>query len=181
MDKTNKIEMHRSFLIETLPEPLTRASAHIQIFDNYIANTRIRLRSVRNPQTRNWTRILQQRIPAAEKNAAVFMIFEIYLNESEYERFNLFEGAEIRKNRYFHEYDGKMLAFDLFIGELWGLNMTRVDFENADDLRTFEPPKFLVFEVTNEPFFLGENLVLKNFNDVRAEVAKLETGLSSAK
>lgn len=181
MDKTNKIEMYRSFLIETLPEPLTRASAHIQIFDNYIANTRIRLRSVRDPQTRNWTRILQQRIPAAEKKAAVFTIFEIYLNESEYDRFSLFEGAEIRKNRYFHEYDGKMLAFDAFIGELWGLNMALVEFENADDLRNFEPPNFMIFEVTNEEFFLGESLVLKNFNDVRAEVAKLETRLSSAK
>lgn len=173
MDKTNRTEMHRTFLLEGLPEPLTRASAHIQIFDNYIAGTRLRLRSVRSPETSSWTRILQQRFPAAENLLSAIKFGEIYLNDIEYEQFRIFEGSEIRKNRYFHEFDHRNFAFDVFLGTLWGLNMARVEFDNADDLERFEPPPFAVFEVTNNPFFLGETLVTKSFEDVREEVARV--------
>ena len=172
MDKTSKTEIHRSFLIESLPEPLARASSHIQIFDDYVENTRIRLRSIRNPQTNEWTRILQQRFPFAENDLSFLKIAEIYLNEDEYNKFKGFEGREIRKNRYFHEFDGKMFAFDVYLGKLWGLNMARVEFESADDLRKFEPPPFLVFEVTDNPFFFGQRLVSKEFADVQMEVAR---------
>jgi CYTH domain-containing protein len=176
MDKTNRTEMHRTFLLEGLPEPLTRASAHIQIFDNYIANTRMRLRSVRDPQTKNWTWILQQRFPAAHDLSCV-KVAEIYLNEAEYNRFLIFEGTEIRKNRYFHEYDGRMFAFDVYIGDLWGLHIARVVFETAGAMENFAPPPFAVFEITSDEFFLGENLVGKKFEDVQAEVAKIGSGL----
>lgn len=173
MDKTNRTEIHRLFLLEALPEPLTRASAHIQIFDNYIAGTRLRLRSVRDPETASWTRILQQRFPATDGEFSTMKVSEIYLNDAEHAQFQIFEGTEIRKNRYFHEFDGKSFAFDVFLGALWGLNMARVQFETAEELDRFEPPPFAVFEVTNDPFFLGEILVTKNFEDVRAEVAKV--------
>lgn len=172
MDKTGRTEMHRSFLIEGLPEPLTRASAHIQIFDNYIPETRLRIRSVRDPESSAWTRILQQRSPAGS-GLACMKISEIYLNDAEHARFEIFEGTEIRKNRYFHEYDRRTFSFDVFLGNLWGLNMARVEFESLDDMDSFEPPPFAVLEVTNDPFFLGENLVVKHFDDVRSEVGRL--------
>ena len=60
MNKTSRTELRRVFLLENLPKPLTRASRHLQIFDNYIENTRLRLRSVRVPETKDWTWILQQ-------------------------------------------------------------------------------------------------------------------------
>ena len=66
MNKPAMTELHRLFLIERLPEPLTRASAHLQLFDNYIENTRIRLRNIRDPYSKTWTRILQQRFAAVE-------------------------------------------------------------------------------------------------------------------
>jgi len=173
MDKTNRTEMHRAFLIEGLPEPLTRASAHIQIFDNYVQDTRLRIRSVRDPETAGWTRILQQRFPANEDDLSALKFAEIYLNDAEHAHFEIFEGTEIRKNRYFHEFDGRNFAFDVYLGKLWGLNIARVEFETADDLDRFEPPPFAVVEITNDPFFLGEILVTKSFEDVRAEVSKL--------
>jgi CYTH domain-containing protein len=181
MDKTNRTEIHRTFLLEALPEPLTRASAHIQIFDNYIPGTRLRLRSVRNPESASWTRILQQRFPAAEGNLSNMRLTEIYLNDAEYAQFQIFEGAEIRKNRYFHEFDGRNFSFDVFLGNLWGLNMARVEFETPEDLDRFDPPPFVVIEVTNNPFFLGESLVSTGFDGVRAEVAKLGNQIVESK
>ena len=173
MDKTNRTEMHRAFLVEGLPEPLTRASAHIQIFDNYIEGTRLRIRSVRDPETAVWTRIMQQRFPANEGDLSTLKFSEIYLNDAEYAHFEIFEGTEIRKNRYFHEFDRRTFGFDVYLGKLWGLNIARVEFETAAELDQFEPPPFAVVEITNDPFFLGEILVTKSFDDVRSEVSKL--------
>ena len=173
MDKTSRTEMHRSFLIQDLPVPLTRASGHIQIFDNYIAETRLRIRSIREPETSGWTRILQQRFPPTEGTLSQIKFSEIYLNDAEYGHFQIFEGSEIRKNRYFHEFDHRTFAFDVFLGNLWGLSIARVEFETVDGLERFEPPPFAVLEITNDTFFLGENLVTKKFDDVRAAVEKL--------
>jgi CYTH domain-containing protein len=173
MDKTAKTELHRTFLIEQLPEPLTRASAHLQIFDNYITNTRLRLRSVRNPDTKEWTYILQQRMHS-ETLAFQIKLAEIYLNEAEHERFEIFEGTEIRKNRYFHEFDARTVEFDVYIGKLWGLNIARVEFADESELRGYEPPPFVFCEITDRAFFRGENLVNCTFEDVQAEVAKLD-------
>lgn len=173
MNKTYQTELRRIFLLEDLPEPLTRASEHLQIFDNYIENTRIRLRSVRVPQTKNWTWILQQRFPPEEKDLTCWKITEIYLNEAEYKVFEPFEDREIRKNRYFYQPDGRRIEIDVFLGDLWGLNLAKVNFEKKSNLKKFEPPPFSVAEVTNNPFFTGENLVTKKFADVQNEFAKM--------
>ncbi len=173
MNKPAQTELHRLFLIERLPEPLTRASSHLQLFDNYIENTRIRLRNIRDPYSNSWTRILQQRFPAVDGEYAVTKLAEIHLNDAEYAAFAHFEGREIRKNRYFHEFDRVSVAFDVYLGDLWGLNTARVDFETRDRTENFIPPPFAIFEVTNDAFFFGENLVEKKFSEVRAEVARL--------
>ena len=173
MNKPAQTELHRLFLIESLPEPLTRASSHLQLFDNYIENTRLRLRNIRDPYSNTWTRLLQQRFPAVDGEAAASKIAEIHLNDAEHSVFERFEGREIRKNRYFHEFDRVAFAFDVYLGPLWGLNTARVDFESRERLENFLPPPFAIFEVTNAPFFIGENLVDKKFSDIQAEVARI--------
>lgn len=174
MDKTNRTCLHRLFLFESLPEPLTPASSHLQIFDNYIQDTRIRLRSVRIPETKEWTWILQQRFPEHEGDLMAWKIAEIFLSEGEYHIFERFKGREIRKNRYFHEYDGRQFSFDIFLGPLWGLNLVKVEFESVGEMRGFEPPPLPLIEVSDSPVFLGENLVDKNFEQVRADFARTE-------
>lgn len=173
MNKTAQTELHRLFLIEGLPEPLTPASSHLQLFDNYIENTRIRLRQIRDPYTKSWTRILQQRFPAGEDEYAGSKLAEIYLNDAEYAAFERFEGREIRKNRYFHEFDRVSFAFDVYLGALWGLNTAKVDFDTPEQMEEFVPPPFAVFEVTNDPFFWGGNLVARSFSDIQNEVARI--------
>ena len=172
MNNTALSQFRRLFLIERLPEPLEPKSAHLQIFDNYIEGTRLRLRLVRDPSSKNWTRMLQQHIIAGD-DLAKAKLAEIHLNETEYSKFEQFEGREIRKNRYFHEFDRVSFAFDVYLGDLWGLNSALVEFQTADEMNSFEPPSFAVFEVTNDPFFLGKNLVGKKFDDVRARVAEI--------
>lgn len=176
MDKTDPPALQRTFLIERLPDPLTRASGHIQLFDNYIVGTRLRLRSIRKPETREWTYILQQRTRSSEG----FRIdaVEIFLSKEEHCRFEIFEGAEIRKNRYSHEFSGVTVWFDVYLGALWGLNTARVELEDMEALLAFAVPEFFLYEITNEPFFFGENLVNRDFAEMQAEVSKLESARS---
>jgi len=181
MDKTNQIEIRRVFLIENLPAPLTRASRHLQIFDNYIKNTRLRLRSVRAPETKQWTWILQQRFPLEDLSR--WQIAEIYLNEAEHHAFEIFEGrevkkneraetGEIRKNRYFYDLNGEQLEIDLFLGELWGLCLAKINFKSIEELTAFVIPSFALLEVTRNEFFVGANLIGKDFRDVQEEFEK---------
>jgi CYTH domain-containing protein len=172
MNNTALPQFRRLFLIERLPEPLEPKSAHLQIFDNYIQGTRLRLRLIRDPSSKNWTRVLQQHI-FADNDLGETKLAEIHLNESEYSNFEQFEGREIRKNRYFHEFDRVSFAFDVYLGDLWGLNTALVEFADANEMNAFELPSFAVFEVTSDPFFLGKNLVGKKFDDVRARVAQI--------
>lgn len=176
MDKTYQTEFRRKFLIQGLPEPLTPASSHLQIFDNYIENTRIRLRSIRVPEEKSWTWILEQRFPLKPEDLSIWKNSKIYLNEIEHNALKDFEGREIRKNRYFYDLDEHQAKLDIFLGKLWGLNLMMVNFEDQEEMNDFEIPPFVVFEVTNYRYFLGENLVEKEFEDVRNEFSKIRDG-----
>ena len=173
MNKTAQTELHRTFLIERLPEPLIPASSHLQIFDNYIENTRLRLRKIRDPYSSAWTRMLQQRFTVDDNNFNSTRISELHLDENEYSVFERLEGCEIRKNRYFHEVDLVSFIFDVYLGSLWGLTISKVYFETVEQRDAFTPPPFAVFEITNDPFFVGDVLVGKNFNEIQSEIARL--------
>ncbi|MBV9214675.1 MAG: hypothetical protein JO053_00745 [Acidobacteria bacterium] len=173
MNKTANTELFRLFLIEKLPEPLEPKSRHLQVFDNYVEGTRMRIRQVRDPYSNIWTRILQQRFTLIEGDQTLTKMAEIHLNDAEYAALAHLEGREIRKNRYFHEFDRMAFVFDVYLGELWGLNTAHVEFQNRNEMDAFMPPPFAIFEVTDDVFFTGASLVEKNFADVQAEVARL--------
>ncbi len=171
MNKTAQLELHRLFLIETLPEPLSPTSSHLQILDRYIERTRLRLRHVRNPSSNESTRILQQRFVTVKGSET--RLDEIHLNDQEYSLFEKLGGPEIRKNRYFHEFDLVTTAFDVYLGPLRGLTLARAEFESRAEMDSYATPAFSVIEVTNESFFSGEKLVYKSFADVTAEIERL--------
>lgn len=180
-----RTELRRVFLVRELPEPLTRASAHLQFFDNYIRGTRLRLRTIRSPQSREWNWILEQRFPLEAGDLSRWQIAEIHLNEAEHAAFEIFEGREIRKNervetnelrfnRYFYAFQNKQIEIDLFLNPLWGYNPAKVFFETEEEMKNFEKPGFAIAEITQNEFFLGQNLLGKTLEDVRAELASKE-------
>lgn len=178
MNDIYKTERRRVFLIRDLPAPLTRASSHLQIFDNYIENTRLRVRSVRVPETKQWTYILEQRFAPDEKDLSVWLFSEIYLNDAEHKIFEPFEGRkikqnervetnEIRFNRYFYEHENKQIALDVFLGApLWGLNLAKVFFDSEAEMKSFAAPDFTIAEVTNNLNLTGVNLVGKKIDEL---------------
>ncbi len=181
MDKTYRTELRRVFLIQDLPEPLTRASEHLQIFDNYIVDTRLRLRTIRAPQTREWFWILQQRNQMKPDDLSAWEVSEIHLNEAEHRLFEHFEGREVQKNertetnelrfnRYSFEANSKLVKIDFYLNPLWGLVLAKVLFQTEEEMKAFPMPDFTVAEVTRNENFLGRNLVGKTFADVREKM-----------
>lgn len=175
MNKTAQTELHRLFLVEGLPEPLTAASAHLQIFDTYIPQTRLRVRQMRDPITNHWTRMLQQRFRVSEGEHAVTKLVEMHLDDEEFALVERMRGAETRKNRYFHEFDRVQVVFDSYLGDLRGLTTAKVEFGAPEAMLAYEPSPFMVFEVTEEEFFEPDQLATHSFSEVTAEIARLGT------
>ncbi len=171
--KYARVERERRYLLRDLPEGITRADPHLQITDNYMTGSRLRLRKVREPRSNKWTVKLTQKFAPDESDLSRTIITNTYLNALEAENFStLFNSNEIRKNRYHFEFEGREFSADMFLGDLFGLVLAEVSFETDDDLDNFPAPSFALADVTNEPLFTGGRLCELTFSDVRAEIAK---------
>ncbi len=166
------IERERRFLLRDLPEPLSRASEHVQIWDNYITGTRLRLRRIRVPLTKERIWKLTQKYAPAPPDFSRTVITNIYLSPAEYEVLSVFEGNEIRKNRYPFEHEGRAYSVDIFLGALWGLVLAETSFETDEEMRAFTMPSFAVMDVTEDEMFTGARLVELTIEDLRAELAR---------
>jgi CYTH domain-containing protein len=170
--KYARVERERRYLLPDLPEGLTRASPHVQITDNYVTGTRLRLRKVREPQTNKWTVKLTQKFAPDSQDSSRTIITNIYLNALEAEVFGMFQENEIRKNRYPFEFDGRKFSIDMFLGELFGLVLAEVSFETDDELNSYPQPPFAVAEVTKNELFTGGKLSELTFADIREEIRR---------
>ncbi len=164
-----RLERERRYLLEGLPEGLTRASPHVQITDNYITGTRLRLRKVREPQTNKWTVKFTQKYAPNPTDLSRSIITNTYLTAAESEVLAVFEANEIRKNRYPYEFAGKKFSIDMFLGDLFGLVLAEISFASDEELDSFPSPPFAVEDVTNNYLFTGGSLSVSTFAEVREE------------
>ena len=167
------IERERRFLLEDLPEGLSRADSHTQITDNFIAGTRLRIRKVRDPRTNKWIVKFSQKFAPEPQDFSRTIITNTYLNALEAETLSVFNTNEIRKNRYQYELDGRTFSIDMFLGDLFGLVMAEVSFETDEEMKEFKAPPFAIAEVTNNELFTGGRLSELTFADIRPEVLQL--------
>ena len=168
--KYARIERERRYLLQDLPEGLSRADPHRQITDNYITGTRLRIRKVRDPQTNKWIVKLTQKFAPEPSDPSRTIITNTYLNALEAETFAVFEGNEIRKNRYRYDFEGRQFSVDMFLGDLFGLVLAEVSFDEDAELATFSKPPFALADVTNHPMFTGARLAELTFADIRNEI-----------
>jgi CYTH domain-containing protein len=168
--KYARVERERRYLLQDLPEGLTRADHHLQITDNYITGTRLRIRKVRDPKTNKWVVKFTQKFAANPDDLSRTIITNIYLNATEAETLSIFEANEIRKNRYPFSFEGREFSIDMFLGDLFGLVMAEVSFERDEELDNFQKPPFAIADVTNNEIFSGGKLSELTFEDIRNEI-----------
>jgi CYTH domain-containing protein len=177
--KYARVERERRYLLQDLPEGLRRADHHLQITDNYITGTRLRLRKVRDPRTNKWVVKFTQKVAPNPEDLSRTIITNTYLNAIEAETLSVFEANEIRKNRYPFEFEGRRFSVDMFLGDLFGLVLAEVSFETDEEMESFLKPPFAIAEVTNNEIFSGGRLSELTFEDIRKEVE--QNGLVRAK
>jgi CYTH domain-containing protein len=170
--KYARVERERRFLLRGLPDGLRVNDPHTQIFDNYITGTRLRLRKVRVPRRREWTWKLTQKFAPDPADFSRTVITNIYLSQYEYEVLSVFEGNELRKNRYPFERGGRRYSVDVFLGALHGLVLAETEFDTDEELEAFAAPPFAAREVTDDELFTGARLVELSIEDLRAELAR---------
>jgi len=173
--KYARVERERRYLLPDLPEGLTRADPHLQITDNYITGTRLRLRKVRDPRTNKWTVKFTQKFAPDAEDLSRTIITNTYLNALEAEMMSVFNANEIRKNRYPFDFEGRRFAVDMFLGDLFGLVLAEVSFDTDQELDSFPKPAFAIADVTNDPVFAGGTLSQLTFAEVKRHV--FERGL----
>src|SRR5262249_24089560 len=117
--KYAQIERERRYLLQDLPEGVSRADDHLQITDNYITGTRLRIRKVREPRTNKWTVKFTQKFAVEPTDFSRTFITNTYLNSIEAETLSVFNSNEIRKNRYYFDYQGRRVSVDMFLGDLF--------------------------------------------------------------
>jgi CYTH domain-containing protein len=166
------VERERRYLLQDLPEGLNRADHHLQITDNYLTGTRLRLRKVRDPKTNKWIVKFTQKFAPDAKDLSRTIITNTYLNATEAEMLAVFEANEIRKNRYAFEFEGRQFSVDMFLGDLFGLVLAEVSFETDEELDSFAKPPWAVADVTNVEVFTGGRLSELTFEDIRNEIAR---------
>jgi len=169
--KYARIERERRYLLRDLPEGLGRADHHLQITDNYITGTRLRLRKVRDPKTNKWIVKFTQKFAPDPEDLSRTIITNTYLNAAEAERLAIFEANEIRKNRYPFEFEGHQFSIDMFLGDLLGLVLAEISFESDEELDSFPQPHFALADVTNNEMFTGGRLSELSFEDIRNQIA----------
>ena len=165
--KYARIERERRYLLQDLPEGLSRADHHLQITDNYLTGTRLRIRKVRDPKTNKWVVKFTQKFAPDPRDLSRTIITNTYLNATETELLSVFEANEIRKNRYYFEYEDRKFSIDMFIGDLFGLVLAETSFETDEDLEAFSVPPFALADVTQNELFTGGKLSEMRFEDVR--------------
>ena len=177
--KYARVERERRYLLQDLPAGLTRADHHLQITDNYITGTRLRIRKVRDPKTNKWIVKFTQKFAPNPEDLSRTIITNTYLNAPEAETLSIFEANEIRKNRYRFEFEGRKFSIDMFLGDLFGLVLAEVSFETDEELDSFPKPPFAIADVTNNEIFTGGKLSELTFEDIKNEIAS--SGLVEAK
>ena len=164
------LERERRYLLQDLPEGLTRADHHLQITDNYITGTRLRIRKVRDPRTNKWTVKFTQKFAPNSEDLSRTLITNTYLDAQEAEVLSVFAVNEIRKNRYFFDWKGKRFSVDMFLGDLFGLVLSEVSFDSDEELDSFRTPPFALADVTNIELFTGGSLSQLTFEEIRQEI-----------
>src|SRR5258707_4859115 len=102
--KYARVERERRYLLQDLPEGLSCADPHLQITDNYLTGTRLRIRKVRDPRTNKWIVKFSQKFAPNPKDFSRTISTNTYLKALEAQMPATFEPNDIRKNHYASEF-----------------------------------------------------------------------------
>ncbi|HEX8287009.1 MAG TPA: hypothetical protein VF556_03385 [Pyrinomonadaceae bacterium] len=155
--KYSRIEYERRFLVssdsgwENFVEPYSK-----NLQDKYLKDSRLRLRTLIDSDI---DRRLIKLTKKYESDSPYFqMITTMILSEAECHLLNTLKGYNLKKNRYYHNFQNQIFSIDVFDNELKGLILCETERDSLDELLSIEFPGYAKTEVTEDNFFRGGNL-----------------------
>ncbi len=147
-------EIERKFLVNDLPSELD-CYPHSEIIQGYLMITdndveiRVRKKGGRCYHTvKSGTGLVRKEV---EKEITEQQFFD---------HWPLTKGKRIEKVRYEIEYEDVLIELDIYSGELEGLVVAEVEFENEEESDHFVAPEWFGEEVTLEERYKNKNLAL---------------------
>src|SRR5262249_18996450 len=96
-----------------------------------------------------------QKIPTDHPGPVQGLITNTYLSKAEYDLLAQLPGKVLIKTRY----SVPPLGIDVFASPLHGLVLAEAEFDTDTAMRAFQPPAYVIAEVTDDARFTGGRLV----------------------
>jgi CYTH domain-containing protein len=157
--KYAQIELERRWLLAALPDALHTSQDYQLIEDRYLIGTPLRLRRMTDASGQVTARKLTQKYQAADQTAYATTITNFYLDEASYALLETLPATVLVKRRY-KLADGRFqFSIDQFSGNLTGLVLAEIEQPDMARLLAIPHPAFARREVTDDPRFMGGELV----------------------
>jgi len=170
MNKSKQDEFERTFLVRYLPSDLTSCRSK-EIHDIYIpydvSHCKLRLRKSGDVIE------MTKKERALEHEGSHLHEYTIPLTAAEFDALRVIKGKEVRKIRYYYNSDDVVYEVGVFQDLLLGLVVVDVEFESKKSMLTFQPPEWLLTEVTEEDFLAGGELCGKSYSDISPRLENL--------
>ena len=154
MSEYTRTEYERRFVVTGPWRPLGDVVKK-RIEDLYIRNTALRLRVQLDDSGRRLVK-LTKKTPGTEPYT--HQLSQIILGYDEFKLFDAMPGDRLAKVRYYVSMRTeplRIVAVDVFEGELSGLVLCEIEAESPGALLSLRPPDYATREVTGDPFFTG--------------------------
>jgi len=163
------IELERTFLLKHFPAGLDKCRKD-EIADIYYPKSAyhpvLRLRR----HGRKY--LLTRKTPVNEGDSSAQREQTIELAKSEFDTLSQLKGKELKKVRYYYDYNGRTAEIDIFKDALEGLVLADFEFSSDKEKQAFKMPEFCLAEVTNENFLAGGMLCGKKYEEISSKLAE---------
>lgn len=167
--KYAQLENERRFLITECPD-LSKITFRL-IEDLYISESRLRLRSITHADGQQQAFKFCKKYPSDDIGSGA--IVNVYLTADEHRTLSQLPGRRIRKRRYSLDFAATTFSLDVFEDQLAGLVLCEVEAASAASLELIVAPTWAQYEVTDDPFFTGGNLVNISASVLRAKLSSM--------
>lgn len=146
------VEIERKFLLESRPEWLDGCPSE-RIEQGYLAladEVEVRLRRLDGERT-----LLTVKRGAGRRREEA----EVKIDAGAFEElWPLTEAARVLKRRYRREVEAGTLEIDVYEGELAGMTVMEIEFEDEEAAENFDPPDWVDREVTDDERYANRAL-----------------------
>lgn len=164
------IERERTYLAKAIPEGLEDCPQK-ELCDVYFPKETVHPHLRLRQQGDKFEMTKKHRLNPDDASSLVEQTIE--LTEEEFLALATADGKQVKKTRYYLEYNGRTLEIDVFKGQLAGLVLVDAEFDTEEEKLSFKIPDFCLVEVTQEDFLAGGMLCGKGYQDIEENLARL--------